>query len=386
MHPKTDGMIVVCNDGDYFLRHRRAVADRLAEGGVNVHVIAGGQPIPAERRAGWTFAFLPIERFAFHPLRDLRLTFAVARAIAARRPQAVHLITLKPIVFGGLAAVAMRLLSGAPRRIVMTVAGLGRLMSPAAGGKGFGRRAARSLLGLAVRFLSWRGCVFTFESTQDRQTWLDLGLIGTENSVVIKGAGVDPAVFFPASGCEPRSPAMTVLFASRLLRSKGLDAFVQTARRFSGRGDVRFLVAGMIEPHDPDGYAPEELRRESAVEFLGEIHGLGPLLRQADLVCLPTRYGEGIPRILIEAAATGVACLASDTPGCREIVRHGVNGTLVPVEDPKLTVEAMTDAIETYLRHPGTLRAQGRESLKIFREGGFEEKAVVDRFVALLLG
>lgn len=380
-------VLIVCNDGDYFLRHRRAVADRLAREGVETHVVAGGTAIPLDRRAGWTYDFLPIERFAFHPLRDLALAVAVMRLIAARKPASVHLITLKPVVFGGIAALLTRLILGRPSRILLTIPGLGRLMSPGDEGMGVRGRTARFLVGRAMRLLSRSAAVrFTFETNEDRNVWLDRGLIDRESSLVIKGAGVDADVFFPPARPAPLPPEgpVTVLFASRLMRAKGLDVFIEVARHFAGRADLRFVVAGMIEPHDPNGYRPRDLQRERSIDFLGEVRDMAGLLRQVHLVCLPTRYGEGIPRILIEAAATGVACIASDIDGCREIVRDGVSGTLVAAAPPRTMAQAMIDAIEAYAAAPHLLAQHGEAGLRIFREGSFEEDAVVGRFVSLL--
>lgn len=381
-------ILIVCNDGAYFLRHRRHVAERLVADGFRVHVLAGGEPIAEGERHGWTYGHVPIERFAFHPLTDLKLALAVRRFIRSEAPSALHLITLKPVLFGGLAAIFPRPRDGAPQRLVMTIPGLGRLMGAASGGRRPGERMMRALVAAGIRFLSARrGVVFTFESGHDRDLWVAEGMVGPQNSVVIAGAGVDPAIFFPVAERAPGRP-LTVLFASRLLRAKGLDSFLDAARAFSGRHDIRFVVAGMIEPNDPDGISPETLAAEPAITFAGEIkpEGMAELLRQADLVCLPTRYGEGIPRILIEAAASGVAAIASDFPGCREIVHDGENGTLLPLADAATMAAALQRALAAYLENPSLAEDEGREGLRIFRAGGFEESAVVGRFVALLTG
>jgi glycosyltransferase involved in cell wall biosynthesis len=211
-------------------------------------------------------------------------------------------------------------------------------------------------------------------------------LIRSDNSLVIKGAGVNPSIFFPASQSVPLPPEgrIIILFASRLLKAKGLDVFIETARHFSGQSDLHFMVAGMVEPHDPDGCRLEDLQQEDAIEFVGEVSDVAGLLRQSHLVCLPTRYGEGIPRILIEAAACGLPCIASDIPGCREIVAHGVSGTLIGVGKPSMMAEAMIDAVNAYRAKQQLLAKEGREGLRIFLEQGFEESAVVEQFVSLL--
>ncbi len=378
-------VVVICNDQEYFLRHRLAVVERLVQTGAEVTVVTGGQDKALRKPEGWTFVHMPIERFSFRPLGDLAIVARSLRIIRAIRPDAVHLITLKPAVFSGFAAILARLAGGGPRRILITIPGLGRLMSPGATSSG-PASAARAIVRRAIRFLSGRqGVYFTFETSHDRDLWLSDGLIRNDNSTVINGAGVNPDIFYPSAGKAARHP-IKVLFASRLLKAKGLDAFIEAAKQYADRPDIEFIVAGMIEPNDPDGYAPEELRKEPAISFLGEATDMPSLLRDVDLVCLPTRYGEGIPRILIEAAASGVACLATDLEGCKEIVEDGVSGTLVPASEPEALARHISNAIDAYLQKPDLLRTQGAAGYQRFLSGGFSEEAVVGHFLDLLVG
>ncbi|NGN40208.1 glycosyltransferase family 4 protein [Mesorhizobium sp. CGMCC 1.15528] len=378
-------VVVICNDQEYFLRHRLAVVEKLVRTGAEVTVITGGQEEPLRKPEGWTFVHMPIERFSFRPLGDLAIVARSARLIAAIRPDAVHLITLKPAVFSGFAAVLARLVGRGPRRILVTIPGLGRLMSPAAASSGTAS-ASRAVVRRAIRFLSDRpGVYFTFETSHDRNLWLSDGLIRENNSTVINGAGVNPDTFHPTAGKAARD-SIKVLFASRLLKAKGLDAFIDAAKQYADRADVEFIVAGMIEPNDPDGYSPEELWKEPAISFLGEVTDMPALLRDVDLVCLPTRYGEGIPRILIEAAASGIACLATDLEGCKEIVEDGVSGTLVPASEPEALAKNISNAVDAYLQNPELLRTQGAAGYQRFLSGGFSEEAVVGHFLDLLTG
>ncbi len=376
----------ICNDGEYFLRHRRQVADVLAAAGHDVTVLVGGPPLSSERLGQWRHVNVPVDRFTFHPLSDLRLFFASLREIAVNRPRYIQLITLKPAVFSGLAAVTARLIGRGPERIVVTIPGLGRLMSPGSEHNGAGAGATRKVVGAVIRFLSRRRNVFfTFETPTDRDHWLSLGYIRPETSMAIAGAGVDPSRFHPG-GARQKREAVRVLFASRLLRAKGLDAFVDVARRLSGTGKVEFLVAGMVEPHDPDGYSPAQLGGEASITFLGESSDMPSLLRDVDLVCLPTRYGEGIPRILIEAAATGLPSIASDVPGCTHIVEDGVSGTIIPVSPPAGMADRLEAAIRHYLDNPALLRSHGSAAYAHFYQGEFTEDAVNRRIIELLTG
>lgn len=384
--PPARRVTIICNDADYFLRHRSIMADALAKEGHEVRVATGGSPIAPELRGRWDYVHVPIERFAFRVKQDTALFYRTLGEILRHRPDSVHLITLKPIVVSGLAALIARLICGRPARIVATVPGLGRLMSPGSHMGGRKAKFSRSAIKRTIRLLSrQRDVYFTFETEGDHAMWLEKGLINRENSVVISGAGVDPAWFHPAERRREGQP-LRVLFASRLLKSKGLDAFLEAARAFQGRSDVEFLVAGMVEPHDPDGYSPEELSRDPSITFLGERTDMADLLRGVDVVCLPTRYGEGIPRVLIEAAATGLACIASNHQGCCEIVADGETGVIIPERPVGETARAIVAAVSAYAGDRALLQRHGDAGHAKFLAGEYAEEKVLARFLELIVG
>lgn len=379
-------VLIVCNDTAYFLRHRRRLADVLCELGHEVTVMAGGPTQGLEPDAGWRFEHLPIERFRLNPVADMALALRTLRHLLGRRPDAVQLITLKPAVFGGLAAFLCRRFGAGPRRVVVTIAGLGRLMSPQSTMDGRAARLSRYAVERIVRLLATDGrFVFTFETQHDRMTWVDKGMLPAVRSVAVAGAGVDQKIFYPAAVRRAGVP-VRVLFASRLLRSKGLDAFLTAARNLRSRTDIEFVVAGMAEAGDPDGYAEQDLRNDNTIRFLGAVDDMAGLLRTVDIVCLPTRYGEGIPRILIEAAATGLASIASAIDGCREIVTDGETGFLVAATPVTAAAQEIEEAILRYAADRKLMRRHGDAALSRFRNGGFAEDDVMKTFVGLLAG
>jgi glycosyltransferase involved in cell wall biosynthesis len=201
--------------------------------------------------------------------------------------------------------------------------------------------------------------------------------------VGIDGVGVDPVLFYPAATSR-RKDKTRILFASRLLKSKGLNAFLMMARQLSDRPNLEFVVAGMADEKDPDAISPQQLSQLDEIRFLGEIENMPGLLRECDIVCLPTRYGEGIPRILIEAAATGLASIASDHPGCREAVEDGITGEIVAISSDSEMCRDMSAAVLEYLETPARLAAHKQAACERFRSREFNEKAVVARFVKLL--
>nr|WP_246583373.1 glycosyltransferase [Bradyrhizobium iriomotense] len=243
---------------------------------------------------------------------------------------------------------------------------------------------ARTLTLLAFRILSRRDYVhFTFETRHDCEFWADRGIANDGNSSLIDGAGVDPNLFYPLEAPRPRR-ATKVLFASRLLKSKGLSTFLKVARDLAHRGDVEFVVAGVPEDNDPDAIPHRDLERMTEIRFLGHVRDMPNLLRQCDIVCLPTQYGEGIPRILIEAAATGLASIASSHPGCREAVEDGVTGQILSATSDADMRRELSAAIVGYLENPDLLKQHKQAAYRHFRSRQFDQTAVADRFTELL--
>ena len=343
--------------------------------------MTGGSPIAADRIDGWTYIHIPIERFAFAPILDTSLSFRTFNLVRSWRPDAVHLITMKPLVFSGLASIAARLFTGEPKRVVMTVPGLGRMMSASSSRPGLS--FARMISEAVIRFMAARqGVHFTFETADSRDYWVDKKLISALNATVIEGAGVDPQEFYPSSSARKGGKAK-VLFASRLLKSKGLDAFLKMAHQMADRANVEFVVAGMVDGNDPDGISPSQLRHCEDIVFLGEVNDMPALLRDCDIVCLPTRYGEGIPRILVEAAASGLPAIVSDVPGCREAVVDGVTGQIVSAEGDEAMAMAMGAALSKYLENPELIEAHGAAAYRLFNSRRFDQDSVVSRFLVL---
>ena len=378
-------VLVVCNESEYFLRHRLSIVAELVRQGAEVSVMCGGNVISPEDIEGWAYVPVTIERFRFNPVGDFLFLMKSLLHLLKLRPDSVLLITLKPAVYSGLAAVLARLVWCGPKRVIILLPGLGRLMSPNPTLTSGMAAAWRAVTSSVVHLLSKRrGFTFSFETEHDRSYWRQLGLVGQGNSIVIRGAGVDPDVYHPAATAA-NDGKTRILFASRLIASKGLNLFLGAARHFSGRPDVEFLVAGWVEHNDPDRVDPKRLEGMKEIHFLGEIPSAADVLRDCDIVCLPTLYGEGIPRILIEAAANGLPAIASDIAGCREIVVDGLTGTLVPVGNDVQMLLSLNEAILAYLESPALAKLQGAAALKHFRDGRFEEKAVMLQFMDLLL-
>jgi glycosyltransferase involved in cell wall biosynthesis len=219
-----------------------------------------------------------------------------------------------------------------------------------------------------------RGTELIVQNPEDFERLVNARAASRQQTSLIRGSGVNTEQFSPVPGPRSRE-ATSVLMASRLLRSKGLADFVECAARVRvERPDVRFRVAGAVDPGNPDTVTEGELAgwaRAGHVEFLGHRDDIVEVLRRCDIVVLPS-HREGVPRILLEAAAMGIALVATDVPGCREIVRHGETGLLVPPADP----QALAAAVLCLVRD-AALRARLGANARIVAQREFDQRLVL---------
>ncbi|WP_439412926.1 glycosyltransferase [Enterobacter ludwigii] len=244
-----------------------------------------------------------------HPLNLLRSYREVSQFCLRCRPDIVHAITLKPILIGAG-------LVGRGQRTVLSFPGLGRLWSgqfPLAG-------MLRRLTGWWLRRAARQShCLLTFEHEGDRRMLVSRARLPISQTRVTGVSGVDPVMF--AFSPLPFQDPPVVLFAARLLRAKGLEDLVRMCRKIRAEGvPLRLRVAGLLVPGDADGIPLQELVRlheHGEIEWLGSRRDMPALIAQATVVALPSRYAEGVPRILIEAASCGRPSVAYDKGGCR---------------------------------------------------------------------
>ena len=348
-------LLFVINDVPYFLAHwlDRVLASR--EQSFEVHVASQENPATARlREVGLPFHAVPFVRGRNPPLAEVSTLLTLSRLYAALEPDLVHHITIKPVIYGGLAARRRRVPA-----VVNTVPGLGHVFVA----DGLASTVRREAIKRAYRLaFSHPRAKVIFENPNDLQDFARWRLITPTQGVVIKGAGVDLARFKPLhdGGTEKH-----VVLASRLLWFKGIGEFVDAARRVKpAHPDARFILIGTGDPGNPATVPDAQLRRwadEGIVEWWGQRGDMSEILARAAIVCLPTFYREGVPRVLIEAAACGRPIVTTDMPGCREIVRNGENGLLVPARNGP----ALADAISRLLDQPALRETMGRQSREI---------------------
>jgi glycosyltransferase involved in cell wall biosynthesis len=238
---------------------------------------------------------------------------------------------------------------------VNAVSGLGYIFS----GTGRKVRLLRAGITLAYRLILRHPNSRTiFQNPDDRDLFVNNGLIDPARAQVIKGSGVDMTVFSPQPETDDTP---VILYAGRLLWQKGIGEFIEAARRL--KGQARFVIAGISEAENPSAVPPSQLQEwhdSGLIEWLGQRSDMPTVFAQSHIVCLPSAYGEGVPKVLIEAAACGRAIVTTNSPGCREIALHNHNGLLVPVNDVDALCAALRDLINDPARRQ-QMGAAGRE-------------------------
>jgi glycosyltransferase involved in cell wall biosynthesis len=353
MRPATPRVLFVVNNPEFFLSHRLTLARDVQQNAVVEVAGPPGNGIETIEAHGFPYHTVPMSRTSVNPLRDLVTLAALARLFRARRPELVHLISLKPVIYGGIAA----RLTAVPATVA-ALTGLGYALTSRAIAARVIRVAVRPLLRAAVGNPRAR---VILQNDDDARALVRAVRACEPRVRVIRGSGVDPQQFRPRP--EPEGDPV-VLFAGRLLRDKGVDDFIEAARRLRNGGTrARFVIAGRPDPQNPTSVPEHRIAGEHAagvVEWWGHRSDMPDVIGGSHVVCLPTTYGEGVPRVLIEAAASGRPIVATNWTGCREIVAHGRNGLLVEPGD----IEALCGAIRRLVENPaerGAMGACGRE-------------------------
>ncbi len=296
-----------------------------------------------------------LERTGFNPLADLHFLAALFRLLRSERPDIVFSYTIKPVIYGSLAASSV----GVPR-IFSMVTGLGYAFL----GETWKQRLAGTLAQPLYRAALRRNERVFFQNPDDLRHFCDLGLLGErEQAVLINGSGVDLARFAPA---PPVVNTVSFLLIARLYREKGIYEFVEAARQVKQRHSAaRFRIVGAIDSN-PSALRPIELeawQRQGLIEYTGWVDDVRPQLAGASVYVLPS-YREGTPRTVLEAMAMARPVITTDAPGCRETVVLGENGFLVPVKD----VKALAEAMERFILQPELIAKMGRRSRQIATE------------------
>jgi glycosyltransferase involved in cell wall biosynthesis len=332
-------VLLFANTDWYLYNFRLPLAEALRSQGHEVVLVSpDGKYSERLKQAEFRWVAFPLVRQRLNPFAELFTILRLVLLYRRERPDVAHHFTVKCVMYGSIAA----RLAGI-EGVVNALAGLGHVFSDG----GMQARLLRIIIQrICKSFL--RPTQVIFQNPEDHQAFLKRGLVDRDASHLIRGSGVDVERFKPRANKNPGDKRY-VLLASRLLWAKGVAEYVEAARLVRRQiPETVFLLAGEADPGNPASVpqeAVDEWKRQGDVEVLGHCEDIKSLLEKADLVVLPTYYGEGVPRILIEAAASGKPLVATDMPGCHEIVQHRLNGILIPARDSQELARAIKEIL-----------------------------------------
>jgi glycosyltransferase involved in cell wall biosynthesis len=362
------GTVLVAANSTWNLVHfRGAILRELKRRGLRVVAVAPLDHSAQDlERIGVEVEPVAINARGVSPAADLRLVSDYKQIIDRVRPDAFLAFTTKPNIYGSIAAQARSV------PVVNTITGLGTSFLTG--------RILQQIVTTLYRFALKHSYRVFFHNDDDKELFVGLKIVSGERADVVGGSGVDLQRFSPAPS-KRASSHTTFLFVGRLLRDKGAGDFAEAARIVRSQRSARFQMLGSADKH-PKAVSDATLngwKSEGVVEMLGTVSDVRPMIRMADCVVLPS-YREGLPRVLLEAAAMGKPVITTDVPGCRHAVQHGSTGLLCEPRSPSSLARAMLRIIDMAAEERAAMGLRGRDLVR----RKYSEDGVVGQYLEVL--
>lgn len=365
-------ILYIVNEPWFFLSHRLPIALAAKQQGDIVHVATrAGVTVKEISDMGFIHHEIPLSRSGSSIHSELNSLFAIWKLLRKVNPDVVHLVTIKPVIYGGIAA------RFAPvEKVVAAVSGLGTLYLA----KGFKANLKRKLGTWLYQFaIGSNKTTVIFQNPDDRQMFLDLKAVEPERTVLIRGSGIDLNAF--SFSAENLTDKPVVTFAARLLFDKGLAEYIDAIKILNQRGvEASYQIVGDLDPGNLTSATADDIEQWQSIDNLivkGYQKDMAAVFKDSNLVVLPS-YREGLPKVLIEAAACGRAVVTTDVPGCRDAIEVNKTGLLVAAKDAK----QLADAIEKLVTDPA-LRVKMGTAGRQLAEQAFAIEQVIDQHLAI---
>lgn len=362
---------VIANTSWYLFNFRLSLMRSLQKEGHDVFAVAPTDGYAAQIfDSGIAVENIVISGSGTNPLKEIRSVIELWKFLRRENIDLVLSYTPKGNLYSGIACITL----GIP--FLPNVSGLGRA---------FVTRSPVTIISKILYRLTFRRAhtVF-FQNQDDMNIFTSHGFVRIDHAIRVPGSGVDLQRFLPAPMSSGHSSSVNFLLVARLLWDKGVGEYVQAARRVKQKyPDARFRLLGAIDAANPSAISKsqiEEWVKEGAIDYLGHTDDVRPILAMSDCVVLPSKYREGVPRTLLEAAASARPIITTDAPGCRDAVMNGVSGYLCQPAD----VADLTDKMLLFIAlSPEDRTKMGRRG-RLMMEQNFDERIVIESYLKAL--
>jgi len=370
---KKKKIAIVSNTSWSVYNFRLGLIRRLQEIGYEISIIAPQDNFSAKLVAeGFNFHHIYTNNYSTNPLNDLRTLFQLKRIYQKNKFDFIFHYTIKPNVYGTLAARWCKIPS------IAITTGLGRLFS-------FNNKVVKFLSTKLYQIAAKYSQQIWFLNQSDLDSFIKKGIISKEKTFLLPSEGIDLQKFKPTETYSRRAQKkMTFLFAGRIIWDKGVKEFVEAAKMIRKQhGNIDFQILGFIDPSNPNAVPYEDIQRwqrKNIISYLGETEDVRPYLEEASCLVLPSFYNEGISRILLEAAAMGKPIITTDNVGCRDVVEDNFNGFICQPKDKDDLAQQILKFIELPFRDQEIMGINGR---KVVIEK-FSEERIINIYIDFL--
>lgn len=329
-------ILFLVNDLSFFISHRLQIAESAVALDYSVFVgygELGDCKIGFLKKRNIEVIYIPMDRAGMNPFKEIKSLFLIFKSFSKIKPDIVHLVTIKPYLYGGIIARMIGV-----KGVVSSVSGLGTLFID----KKLNAKVLRILLYPIYKYaFNHPNQIVIFQNNDDLNEFTKKKILKFSKTIIISGSGVELKNFV---NLEEPFGTPVVCFAARLIKDKGVFEYISAARLIKKRGiEAKFLLAGDLDTKNPTGLnfsEVQEIKNEGLIEVLGYHNEIPDLYAKSNIICLPS-YREGLPKSLIEAAAASRAVVTTDVPGCRDAILHNKTGILVPVKNAAKLAEAI---------------------------------------------
>lgn len=365
-------ILYIVNEPWFFLSHRLPIALAAKAQGDTVHIATrAGATVKEISDMGFMHHVIPLSRSGSSIPSELNSLVAIWKLLRKVKPEVVHLVTIKPVIYGGILARFTPV-----EKVVAAVSGLGTLYLA----KGFKAALKRKLGTWLYHFaLGSHKTTVIFQNPDDRQMFLDMKTVKPEQTVSIRGSGIDLNAF--SFSPENLTDRPLITFAARLLFDKGLAEYVEAIKILNKRGlDASYQIVGDLDPGNLTSATDNDIEQWHSIPNLtvkGYQKDMATVFRDSNLVVLPS-YREGLPKVLIEAAACGRAVITTDVPGCRDAIEVNETGLLVAAKNANELAEAIEKLVVD-----SALRVKMGTAGRQLAEEAFAIEHVIERHLAI---